>query len=135
MYAHSLLDRLELALDNRHMLTGSSNVDHNTKTSKLHSHGRKCTFAISTELDTIEVSAYGCINERSDAFVCSDDSSGSILYSSEVILALGRHHEVVHMQYNRDLVTALPDLVEHTSVVGVLNEAIFSQLAHQIVVP
>ena len=78
MRTYSLFDCLDLALDNRHMLAGPCNVDDNTKASKLVDHYSKSTFAISTELDTIEISAFCCVEERSDP--TSDNCGSSILY-------------------------------------------------------
>ena len=78
MRMYSLFDCLDVALDNRHMLAGSCNVDNNTKASQLFDHYSKSSFAISAELDTIEISAFCSVEERSDP--SSDNCSSSILY-------------------------------------------------------
>jgi hypothetical protein len=48
------------------MLTRSSNVEDDAKTGPFLGHGRESTVTVSAELDTIEVSAASCIDERSN---------------------------------------------------------------------
>jgi hypothetical protein len=73
----SLFDSLDFALYYRNMLTRSCSIEHDAQAGELIAHSCKSALSIGTELDTIEIPAFGGVDERADT--SSDNGSCPVL--------------------------------------------------------